>query len=35
MVKELKIYDKPITLIGIIFSREARNIVEWLEEELA
>jgi hypothetical protein len=24
---------KPITLIGINFSREARNIVEWLEEE--
>jgi hypothetical protein len=26
---------KPITLIGINFSREARNIVEWLEEEMA
>ena len=25
---------KPITLIGINFSREARNIVEWLEEEI-
>jgi hypothetical protein len=26
---------KPITLIGINFSREERNIVEWLEEEMA
>jgi hypothetical protein len=26
---------KPITLIGINFSREARNIVEWLEEIMA
>ena len=25
---------KPITLIGINFSREARNIVEWLEEKI-
>ena len=25
---------KPITLIGLIFSRMERNIVEWLEEEL-
>ncbi|MEI6143758.1 MAG: PD-(D/E)XK nuclease domain-containing protein, partial [Mariniphaga sp.] len=26
---------KPITLIGINFSREERNIVEWLEEDIA
>ncbi len=26
--------DKPITLIGINFSREERNIVEWQEEEM-
>ena len=26
--------SKPITLIGINFSREDRNIVEWLEEEI-
>ncbi len=26
---------KPITLIGINFSREVRNIVEWMEEDLA
>jgi len=25
---------KPITLIGINFSKEERNIVEWKEEEL-
>ena len=25
---------KPITLIGINFSTEARNIVEWMEEEM-
>ena len=25
---------KPITLIGINFSSEARNIVEWIEEEI-
>ena len=25
---------KPITLIGINFSRDERNIVEWMEEEL-
>ena len=25
---------KPITLIGINFSREERNIVEWVEEEI-
>jgi ATP-dependent exoDNAse (exonuclease V) beta subunit len=25
---------KPITLIGINFSRKKRNIVEWLEEEM-
>ena len=26
---------KPITLIGINFSKKKRNIVEWLEEEMA
>jgi len=25
---------KPITLIGINFSKKKRNIVEWVEEEL-
>ncbi len=28
-------HGKPITLIGINFSHEVRNIVEWLEEEMA
>jgi hypothetical protein len=28
------ISDKPITLIGINFSREERNIVEWVEEKM-
>jgi hypothetical protein len=26
---------KPITLIGINFSKRKRNIVEWVEEEIA